>query len=50
MRPSASLRRCPARPDNGLGTPDMLFVRPTVVLVFDRLADVLYLVAPVWGR
>ncbi len=27
----------------------MLFVRPTVVLVFDRLADVLYLVAPVWA-
>ena len=31
-----------------LGLPDMLFVRPTVVLVFDRLADALYLVAPVW--
>src|SRR3546814_2057727 len=27
---------------------DMLFVRPTVILVFDRLADALYLVAPVW--
>jgi anthranilate synthase component I len=38
----------PRARDNGLGTPDMLFVRPTVVLVFDRLADVLYLVAPVW--
>jgi anthranilate synthase component 1 len=31
-----------------LGLPDMLFVRPTVVLVFDRLADALYLIAPVW--
>ncbi|MCU6452571.1 chorismate-binding protein [Sphingomonas sp. A2-49] len=31
-----------------LGLPDMLFVRPTVVCVFDRLADALYLVAPVW--
>ena len=31
-----------------LGLPDMLFVRPSVVLVFDRLADTLYLVAPVW--
>lgn len=38
----------PRPADNGLGTPDMLFVRPTVVLVFDRLADALYLVAPVW--
>ncbi len=31
-----------------LGLPDMIFVRPTVILVFDRLADALYLVAPVW--
>jgi anthranilate synthase component 1 len=26
----------------------MLFVRPTLLLVFDRLADALYLIAPVW--
>jgi anthranilate synthase component 1 len=31
-----------------LGLPDMLFVRPSVVLVFDRLADALFLVAPAW--
>ena len=31
-----------------LGLPDMMFVRPTVVLIFDRLADALFLVAPVW--
>ena len=31
-----------------LGLPDMMFVRPSVVLVFDRLADALYLVAPAW--
>ncbi|WP_338057283.1 anthranilate synthase component I family protein [Sphingomonas corticis] len=31
-----------------LGLPDMMIVRPTVVLVFDRLADALFLVAPVW--
>ncbi|WP_308814212.1 chorismate-binding protein [Sphingomonas sp. GV3] len=31
-----------------LGLPDMLFVRPTTILVFDRLADALYLVAPLW--
>ncbi|WP_343227917.1 anthranilate synthase component I [Stakelama flava] len=31
-----------------LGLPDILFVRPTVLLVFDRLADALYLVAPAW--
>ncbi len=43
------VEKLPRAPDNGLDTPDMLFVRPTVVLVFDRLADVLYLVAPVWA-
>ncbi|MBT2187627.1 anthranilate synthase component I [Sphingobium nicotianae] len=43
------VEKLPRPADNGLGTPDMLFVRPTVVLVFDRLADALYLVAPVWA-
>jgi anthranilate synthase component 1 len=37
------------QPDvDSLGLPDMMFVRPTVILVFDRLADALFLVAPVW--
>jgi len=37
------------RPDaNGLGLPDMLFVRPALILVFDRLSDELFAVAPVW--
>ncbi len=31
-----------------LGLPDLLFVRPSVILVFDRLADALFIVAPVW--
>ncbi|MGN6377229.1 MAG: anthranilate synthase component I [Sphingomonas sp.] len=31
-----------------LGLPDMMFVRPTVLLVFDRLADALFVVAPTW--
>ncbi len=33
---------------NPLGLPDMMFVRPTLILVFDRLADMLYFAAPVW--
>ena len=33
---------------NPIGVPDMLFVRPTLILVFDRLADALFLVSPVW--
>ena len=37
------------RPDeDALGLPDMMFVRPTMILIFDRLADALFLVAPVW--
>jgi anthranilate synthase component 1 len=43
------VEKLPRPADNGLGTPDMLFTRPTVVLVFDRLADALYLVAPIWA-
>jgi anthranilate synthase component 1 len=38
----------PTREVDPLGLPDMMFVRPTVILVFDRLADALFLVAPVW--
>lgn len=40
-----SLPRVAADP---LALPDMMFVRPTVLLVFDRLADALFIVAPVW--
>src|SRR3546814_11705839 len=31
-----------------LGLPDMMFVRPTVILIFDRLSDALLPVTPVW--
>lgn len=31
-----------------LGLPDMLFVRPRLILVFDRLGDELTIVAPLW--
>lgn len=38
----------PRAANDALGLPDMIFVRPTVILIFDRLADSLFLVAPVW--
>lgn len=38
----------PRPTENPVGVPDMMFVRPTVLLVFDRLADTLFFVAPVW--
>ncbi|TGX49614.1 anthranilate synthase component I [Sphingomonas gei] len=42
------VEKLPRPPANPIGVPDMMFVRPTVILIFDRLADTLFLVAPVW--
>ncbi len=42
------VEKLPRPAPNPIGLPDMLFVRPTVILIFDRLSDQLYLVAPVW--
>ncbi|GGE07653.1 anthranilate synthase component I [Polymorphobacter glacialis] len=39
----------PANAPSPLGLPDMVFVRPTLILVFDRLKDELFLVAPVFS-
>ena len=38
----------PRAPQSALTLPDMLFVRPGLILVFDRLTDELFAVAPVW--
>ncbi|WP_422057807.1 anthranilate synthase component I family protein [Sphingomonas sp.] len=38
----------PRAANDALGLPDIIFVRPTVILIFDRLADSLFLVAPIW--
>ncbi|MEL6878530.1 MAG: anthranilate synthase component I [Pseudomonadota bacterium] len=40
----------PRAPDSELALPDMLFVRPTIILVFDSLSDSLYCVAPIWPK
>ena len=42
------VEKLPRAPQSALDLPDMLFVRPTVILIFDRLTDELFLVAPVW--
>ena len=42
------VEKLPRPAPNPLDLPDMLFVRPTLVLVFDRLADELFLIAPLW--
>ena len=38
----------PRAPQGPLALPDMLFVRPALILVFDRLGDELWCVAPLW--
>ena len=43
------VEKLPRAPENTLGLPDMLFVRPTVILVFDRLTEELFCIAPVWA-
>ena len=34
--------------DSGIGLPDLLFVRPTLLLVFDNLGEDLFCIAPIW--
>ena len=39
----------PRAPESELALPDMLFARPTLILVFDRLSDALFCIAPLWA-
>ena len=43
------VEKVPRAPESELGLPDMLFVRPTIILVFDGLTDDLFCVAPLWA-
>ncbi len=43
------VERLPRAAPSPLDLPDMLFVRPTVILVFDRLSDDLFAIAPIWA-
>src|SRR4029078_4638530 len=40
----------PDRHDRGLGLPDAVLMRPSVLAIFDTLKDELYLTAPVYVR
>lgn len=42
------VEKLPRPAANPLDLPDMLFVRPALILVFDRLRDELFAIAPVW--
>jgi anthranilate synthase component 1 len=43
------VEKLPVPAHDPLGVPDMMFVRPGLLLVFDRLADTLTLIAPVYA-
>nr|WP_255551993.1 anthranilate synthase component I [Erythrobacter crassostrea] len=43
------VEKLPRAEASELALPDMLFVRPTIILVFDSLTDALYCVAPIWN-
>ena len=42
------VEKVPRAADNSLDVPDMLFVRPTILFVFDSLKDALFCIAPLW--
>ena len=43
------VEKLPRAPQSELDLPDMFFMRPTLVLVFDGLSDALYCIAPLWA-
>jgi anthranilate synthase component 1 len=42
------VEKLPRAPQSPLSVPDMLFARPTLILVFDGLTDELFCIAPLW--
>ncbi|HKT86272.1 MAG TPA: anthranilate synthase component I [Novosphingobium sp.] len=42
------VEKLPRAPQSPLDVPDMLFVRPSLILVFDRLGDEMFCIAPLW--
>lgn len=47
---AALAEKLPIPTADSLGVPDMIFVRPGLLLVFDRLADTLTLIVPVYAE
>jgi anthranilate synthase component I len=43
------VEKLPRAPQSDLDVPDMLFARPTLILVFDGLSDELFCIAPLWA-
>ncbi|OCC23207.1 anthranilate synthase component I [Croceicoccus estronivorus] len=43
------VEKLPRAPQSPLDLPDMLFVRPTLILIFDGLSSELFCIAPLWA-
>ena len=43
------VEKLPRAPQSELTVPDMLFVRPTLIFIFDNLSDELFAIAPLWA-
>ncbi|MDD3799176.1 MAG: anthranilate synthase component I [Novosphingobium sp.] len=43
------VEKLPRAPQSPLALPDMLFVRPTLILIFDGLGSELFCIAPLWA-
>ena len=43
------VEKLPRAPESELALPDMLFVRPRLLLVFDGLTDEMFCIAPIWA-
>src|SRR5690606_13579748 len=44
------MEHLPNQPPDPIGVPDGMFVRPTVMAVFDTIADNITIVTPAWPR
>lgn len=43
------VEKLPRAPQSELSVPDILIVRPTLILVFDGLTDELFVISPIWN-
>ena len=43
------VEKLPRAPQSALDLPDMLFVRPQIILIFDGLTEELFTIAPLWA-
>ena len=43
------VEKLPRAPQSQLSVPDILIVRPTLILVFDGLTDELFVISPIWS-